>query len=361
MNNSPFAVVCLAMLLPGLVLAHSLSDEVGVGSSQASPRNPRTGFIYDRISGVADASQAVSFRFDLTLTHDLATKPSQGAQFGNTGGNIFAGAFGVDWNPSEHVPLSFEIDVSPQSTSSSDATVTFDVGSTSTNADALLKSTSSSIGFLISGGYETAGDSDFESALNGSFSLTHYSTTQVLSEIATGSGPVDRQQVIAYCARTVNLGKGCRQLGPALRAQPADLNQFRLSASFTETIFEHTDLTLGGAYYFYDKDPSQVGYFSIASIGRSVSLGNGVPAAPLRYSIRPDLSQKFGAFSVGIWYQYGQYVPGDGYGHSAGLKLQYKISKAIKVWASGTWQDDVDAQRNAQVSNTLALGARYTF
>ena len=112
---------------------------------------------------------------------------------------------------------------------------------------------------------------------------------------------------------------------------------------------------------FYDKDPSQVGYFSIASIGRSVSLGNGVPAAPLQYSVRPDLSQKFGAFSVGIWYQYGQYVPGDGYGHSAGLKLQYKISKAIKVWASGTWQDDVDAQRNAQVSNTLALGARYTF
>ena len=354
-------LVCMAMLLPGVALAHSLSDELGVGTSQASPRNPRTGFIYDRISGVADASDVISLRFDLALTHDDATKPTQGALFGNTGGNIFAAAFGVDWTPSEHVPLAFEIDVSPKSTSSSDAAVTFDVGTTSTNADALLRATSSSIGFLINAGYETAGDSDFESGLNSSFSLTHYSTTQILTEIATGSGPVDRQQVIAYCTRTQNLGKGCRQLGPALRAQPADLNQFKLSASFTQTIFEHTDLTLGGAYYFYDKDPSQVGYFSIAAIGRSVSLGNGVPAAPLQYSIRPDLLQKFGAFSVGIWYQYGQYVPGDGYGHSAGLKLQYKINKAIKIWASGTWQDDVDAQNNAQISTTVALGGRYSF
>lgn len=361
MKPHPPVLLSLVMLLPGLVLAHSVSDELGVGSSQANPRNPRTGLIYDRISGVADASEAVSLRFDLTLTHDDATKPTQGAAFGATGGNIFAAAFGIDWNPNEHVPLSAEIDLSPKSTSSSDAPVTFDVGAATGSADALLRARSSSIGFLIDVGYGTAGDSDFESTLNSSFSLTHYSTTQLLTEIATASGPVDRQQVIAYCTRTGNLGKGCRQLGPALRAEPADLNQFRLAGSFTETLFENTDLTLGGAYYFYDKDPSQVGYFSIASIGRSVSLGNGVPAAPLQYSVRPDLTHKFGAFSVGIWYQYGQYVPGDGYGHSAGLKLQYKFSKAIKIWASGTWQDDVDAQNNAQISSTLALGGRYSF
>jgi len=307
-----------------------------VGSSQTNPRNPRTGFIYDRVSGVADASDAVSFRFDLTLTHDAATKPTQGASFGDTGGNIFAGALGLDWMPSEHWPLSFEFDFSPRSTEASDTTVAFDVGTTSANADALLRATSS-------------------------FSLTHFSTTQVVSDVATANGPVDRRQIIAYCTRTAYTGEGCRQIGPALRAESADLNQFRLSASFTETFVANTDLTLGGAYYFYDKDPSQVGYFSIASIGRSVSLGNGVPAAPLRYSIRPDLSQKFGPFSASIWYQYGQYVPGDGYGHSVGLKLQYKITKAVKTWASGTWQNDIDDQGNSQISTTLALGARYSF
>ncbi len=361
MKIHQLSFVCLGLLLPGLAAAHSLADEIGVGTSQANPRNPRTGFIYDRINGVADASSVVSFRFDLTLTHDAATKATQGAHFGDTGGNVLAGALGLDWTPSEHFPLSFEIDFSPKSTESSDATVTFDVGSTSSNADALLKATSSSVGFFLSAGYETAGDSDFESALNSSFSLMHYSTTQILSDIATASGPVDRQQIISYCARTGNEGKGCRQLGPALRSEAADLNQFRVSASFTETFVMNTDLTLGGAYYFYDKDPSQVGYFSIASIGRSVSLGNGIPAAPLQYSIRPDLSHRFGAFSADIWYQYGQYVPGDGYGHSVGLKLQYKISKAVKIWASGTWQNDIDAQSNSQISTTVALGARYSF
>jgi hypothetical protein len=361
MKTNRLGALCLGALLPGLAIAHSLSDEIGVGSSQSNPRNPRTGFIYDRIAGVADASESVSFRFDLTLTHDAATKPSQGAQFGDTGGNVFAGAFGVEWSPSEHFPLSFEIDLSPKSTALSDTTVTFDVGSTSANADALLRATSSSLGFVASAGFETAGDSDFESALGSSLSLTHYSTTQILADIATAAGPVDRQQIISYCTRTGNLGKGCRQLGPALRLQSVDLNQFKASASFTETFVANTDLTLGGSYYFYDKDPSLVGYFSIASIGRSVSLGNGVPAAPLRYSIRPDLSQKFGAFSANLWYQYGQYVAGDGYGHSAGLKLQYKISKAVKIWASGTWQNDIDAQSNSQISSTLALGARYSF
>jgi hypothetical protein len=354
-------VFCLGLVLPGLVAAHSLSDEIGVGTSQTNPRNPRTGFIYDRISGVADASEVVSFRFDLTLTHDAATKPTQGAQFGDTGGNVLAGALGLDWTPSEHWPLSFEFDFSPSSTDSSDATVTFDVGSTSSNADALLRARSSSVGFFLGAGYETAGDSDFESALNTSFSLTHYSTTQILSDVATANGPVDRRQIIAYCTRTAGQGVGCRELGPALRSEAADLNQYRMAVSFTETFVADTDLTFGGAYYLYDKDPSQVGYFSIASIGRSVSLGNGVPAAPLRYSIRPDVTHRFGAFSADIWYQYGEYVPGEGYGHSAGLKLQYKITKAVKIWASGTWQDDIDVQNASQVSTTVALGARYRF
>ncbi|HKD39942.1 MAG TPA: hypothetical protein VKB87_06590 [Myxococcaceae bacterium] len=361
MRIHPLGPVFLGLLLPCLAVAHSLSDEIGVGSSQTNPRNPRTGFIYDRVSGVADASDVVSFRFDLTLTHDAATKPTQGASFGDTGGNIFAGALGLDWMPSEHWPLSFEFDFSPRSTEASDTTVAFDVGTTSANADALLRATSSSVGFWLIAGYETAGDSDFESAVSSSFSLTHFSTTQVVSDVATANGPVDRRQIIAYCTRTAYTGEGCRQIGPALRAESADLNQFRLSASFTETFVANTDLTLGGAYYFYDKDPSQVGYFSIASIGRSVSLGNGVPAAPLRYSIRPDLSHKFGPFSASIWYQYGQYVPGDGYGHSVGLKLQYKISKAVKIWASGTWQNDIDDQGASQISTTLALGARYSF
>ncbi len=359
MKTNRIVVLAFTALLPHIASAHSVSDEVGVGTSQSSPRNPRTGFIYDTISGVADVSEPVALRFSLTLTHDNATKPARGAGFGDTGGNITAGTVGLDWNPSEHVPLSFEIDVSPKSSQGSDASITFDESGTSINADALLRATSSSLGLVLSGGYETAGDSNFETATNGSFSVMHFNTTQNVTAFQGANGPIEAQRVRDSCARTPD-AQGCRQLTALFRARPADLNQFKLFALLSETFYVDTDVTLNGAYYFYDQDPTQVGYFNIAAFGRT-GLGAGVPIAPLQFTVRPDVLHRFGAFSVDVSYQYSKYVPGDGYGNSLGLKLQYKFGRAFKAWITANWQSDIDDQGSSTKTSIIALGIRYSF
>lgn len=359
MNTRAIAALAVAVLLPAAAAAHSVSDEIGVGNSQSSPRNPRTGFIYDTISGVADVSEPVALRFSLTLTHDNATKPAQGAQFGDTGGNITAGAVGLDWYPSEHVPLAFEVDFSPRSTQGSDTSITFEESGSSVSADGLLRATSSSVGLILSAGYDTAGDSSFETATNGSFSATHLATTQQVAAFQGANGPVSAEAIRSYCARVPG-AKGCRQLNALFRARATEINQFKVSALVAETFALDTDATLNGAYYFYDQDPTQVGYFNIAAFGRT-GLGAGVPIAPLRFTFRPEVTHRFGAFSVSLSYQYLNYVPGDGYGNSLGLKLQYKFSKAFKAWISASGQSDVDDQGDSTKSSTLALGVRYSF
>jgi hypothetical protein len=170
---------------------------------------------------------------------------------------------------------------------------------------------------------------------------------------------VNTDSVRLYCARTPD-AKGCRQLNALFRARPADLNQFKLSALVAETFFLDTDVTLGGAYYFYDQDPTQVGYFNVASFGRT-GMGAGVPIAPLRFTFSPGVTKRFGPFSVNLSYQYLKYVPGEGYGNNLAVKLQYKFTKTFKAWISASGQNDTDAQGDSTKTSTIALGGRYSF
>jgi hypothetical protein len=348
-----------AVLIPSITGAHSISDELGAGTSQSGPRNPRTGFVYDRLSGVASASEKVDLRFDFVLTHDQATKPRHGARFGDTGGNILAGSFGIDWNPTDNLSFGAQLDFSPKSTQASDTPLTFDNGPATANGDGLLRSTTSSVGFGLIGGYETAGSTNFETALNASISMVHFSAAEDLTAVEGASGPVDRQNVMSYCRRTPN-APGCRQLLPLFQVQSAQLNQFKVSVLASETVMVNTDLTFGGAYYFYDHDPSQLGFFNIVSLGRA-SFGNGVPLAPLRFTLRPGVGHRFGPLLLDLSYQYARYVPGDGYGNGLALKLQYKFSKSFKAWIVANGQDDRDDQGNSTKSSGVALGLRYSF
>jgi hypothetical protein len=359
MRIAPWLFVASFLAPTFNVDAHSIADEVGVGTSQITPVNPRSGYVYERLTGVADLSEEVALRLDLVGTHDNATAPQQGAHFGISGSNIFSSALGIDWNASEHVALSGEVDYSPKSTQFSDAPVTFDSGTGSTQADAMIKSSSSAYGFLVQLGYETAGESDFETSIDGAISVTHYSTLQNVAALETVAGPVDIQRVVDYCVRTNK--EGCRQISNAARRESAELNQYRLGASLTETVYANTDLTLSGSYYLYNEDPTKVGYFSVATVGRSAAMGTGVPLAPLHYTIRPEITHVFGMVRASVWYQYGQYVPGDGVSHLAGLRLRFRFSKAVSAWVMLNTQADLDPAGNSTTSGTLAIGLKYRF
>src|SRR5215813_14615757 len=88
------AALCAVLLVPALGHASSILNETGVGSTQTSPSNPRSGYWYDQINGMVDLSKTVDLRLDVTLTHDVSSLPAQGTRFGNSGATIFPPASG---------------------------------------------------------------------------------------------------------------------------------------------------------------------------------------------------------------------------------------------------------------------------
>ena len=357
----PLTPLGVALICAASARASSISNETGVGTSQTSPSYPRAGYLYDRLAASADLSDDFSLRVDGAVTHDSATPGQRGVRFADTGGNIFFASFGADWDVSDHISLSGEADYSPTSTQRADAPVSFDNNGTTTAADAQIRSTTGTYGFILQGGYQTTGESNWEVAADGTLSLTHYSTQQRLDALETSTGPESIQRVLDSCALDPRKS-GCRAIAAAARQQSAEINQYQIAAAFTQTIHQDTDLVLGGSYYFYDHDPRQIGYFSIATVGRfTTNLGAGVPLAPLHFTLRPEVTQRLGSFQIEVWYQFGQYVPGEGTNHSAGLKFLYKFSRAWSAWVSGDGQLDLDSQGNSITSGSVIIGAKYRF
>jgi len=349
------AALCAVLLVPALGHASSILNETGVGSTQTSPSNPRSGYWYDQINGMVDLSKTVDLRLDVTLTHDVSSLPAQGTRFGNSGATIFSTAIGLDYEASEHVLLGAEVNYSPSSTQRADAPITFDT----VQADAQIRSRTSVYGATIQFGYQTAGDSDWETSVDPTLAWTHYESLQQVASLGTSSGSVDTQQILNACARYPRL-RGCREFRAAAQQQQAGVNQLRLALSVTETVAEDNEFTLGGSYYVYDQDPTTVGYFSIVAAGR-VSGGSGVPLAPLRFTVKPEYLHRFGRFSLDAWYQYGNYVDDQGSTQLIGLKAQYKFSKVVSAYLLGTGQRDVDVQSVASRSGTVALGLKFRF
>jgi hypothetical protein len=208
--------------------------------------------------------------------------------------------------------------------------------------------------------WDSNGTSDLELAIDAGVNYSHYDVDQSIPRVRIGTTTVTsttlRQQTTAYCQAHPGI-KNCGQaLFTALRATPVQEDFQRLSASTTATLFQDTDLTLGGDYYVYQQDPGEVGYYGLAAAGR----GPGMPIAPLRFVVRPEVLHRFGDFSARLWVQAGRYMPGTGQSTAAiGSKLQYKISAAWRVWLSVSGERDVDQTDAVTHSGMLALGSGY--
>ncbi len=347
--------LCAFLFVPAVAAAHSILNETGVGTTQTSPTNPRSGYWYDMLDGTVEVSKQMDLRLDVTLTHDAASAPGQAARFGNSGGNILSTSIGLDSEASEHVLLGVEANFSPRSTQWSDAPITFE----STSADAQIRSVTQIYGLTFQFGYHTAGESTWETSVDSSAAWTHYSSLQQVTSLATANGSVDVQRVLDACARVPTI-RGCRQIKAAARQQEAQINQLRLAVSVTETVADDNDFTLGGSYYAYDQDPNNVGYFTLVIAGRT-SMGSGVPLAPLRFTLKPEYTRRFGKFSVDVWYQFGKYVDDQGTSQLLALKTQYRFTKLVSAYFLATGQKDVDVQATSSYSGTVALGLRFRF
>jgi hypothetical protein len=257
---------------------------------------------------------------------------------------------GLEFDPSEHVSLGLDVDVSPQSTQTSSSQLNY-VDSTGKPVDASTELRAASSNSSVSGSisYDSAGDSNLEWGLSLGITASHFASTQRITRIQTASGPVTTQQVLASCY--ANKGTCSRAEIQALQAASYGLDSEKVSVGGSITAYSDTDLSVT-----FD-------YFSVASAGRTVvSGGGGIAIAPLRYVVRPEIAQRFGDFSARVWGTTGQYVDQTGRAtRSIGTKLQYKFTKAFRLWGTASFQRDFDGSGTPTNSANYGLGAGYYF
>jgi hypothetical protein len=182
---------------------------------------------------------------------------------------------------------------------------------------------------------------------------------QSVSAVDTDSGPVDIGSVITSCYASQQ--SGCDQYVNAAAQQFSELDQYRAAAGITQDIYD-TNLSMNGAYYWYNHDPRSIGYFSLAALGTAFGADAGLPSlAPLRYSVRPGIGHAFGPLRVNLWYQYGEYAAGEGTSQGAGVKFQVRVARPLSVWLRVDGQDDIDRQRNVTLAALAAVGLRARF
>ncbi len=350
-----FSLCFVLALAVSAARASSVSNEVSSNSTQATDTNPRAGNLADSLNASFDLSDNWALNAGATLTVEGQTPALQRGAFGSSGSAVTSFSLGLDWQPADAWSTGISIDFSPESTQLTGTQV--QVNTAGTPADALLQSKSSSFEAGLDVSYDTSGDSSLEWSFGGGLSTTHLSTDQQITRVRVKSGgAATPQQIRDYCT-----GHKCSPaLLAALRAQTGvTLDSQKLNAAVTAILAKDTDLTLSGDYYIYDQDPTQVGYYSVARVGR---VGNGLNIAPVQFTLRPEVAHRFGDFSAKVWVQAGKYVSGGGQSTSGlGLRLQYKFSKAFKLWATASGQHDVDQQSNATNSGSVALGAGYRF
>lgn len=359
-------VSVLLLSLPALA-SSSISDELSLGSTQSTQENPRAGSVSDALNGVYELNDQFSISGGAVLTLEGQTPAAARGQFPTSGSAITLFSLGLDWDPNDHVSSGVAVDFSPESTQQvgTQLTVTDANGVIQPlNARLIARSANSALAFDL--GYDTAGESNLEWSVNGSVTGSHYTTTQNIDAIVLRDkgGAYKRENLVAYCdAHRTGKGACSAALRQVLKDQEATLDSLRTSLSVTSTLYTDTDVTLGGDFYTYSQDPATVGIFSVGAAGKqNISGGNGVPIAPLRYTVRPEVAHRFGDLSVKLWVQAGEYASGTAQTTSGlGGKVQYKFTKAFKMWVAASGQRDVDATGIGSTAGNFSLGAGYRF
>ena len=340
--------------------ANSVTDEVGVGTTDTTPDNPRAGNLSNNLDASFDLSDRWTLNAGVGLFREAATPRATGSDFGGSASGIAAFSAGLEFDPTDAVALALDAEVSPSSTQTSASQLTFtnpkDNSTVVANDQLRAASSSSSIAGSVS--YDSTGDSDLEWGLNFGLTGNHFATDQRIVAVQTSSGPQSSAYLKDICK---NGGKCSRRVLAALRESPATLDSARVSVGGTITAYTDTDFSLTADYYGYDQDPTQVGYFSIGA-RQTVSGGGGIAIAPLRYLLRPEVVHRFGDFSAKLWVTTGEYVDQTGQAtRSIGTRLQYKFTKAFRLWLSLSVQNDTDQTGGSITSGNYGLGAGYRF
>lgn len=390
MNWKAAVFLVMVGLTPSLAYASSVGVSSSLSRTPASDGYPGGGSTSAGVSGSYDLSDSLSIDGGFALSRPKATPITDGPLAGKTKeATVTSLSLGTTWTPAMpwnengNWSMSFGLAFSPKATELSSTTLTLDQqvpgkGTQSVDADALLKAVSGSTGAALSIAYDTMGDSNWETAVDLSVSPNRTATTQSIDTMVTAEGAtVTREKLLADCKASqpaqVKLKKTCARLTPLLGVQEASVVTVPISLSIDETIYENTEVALTGTYYWYSKDPNEVGYFTLASQGRplpgtnqktpstSASFGTGVAIAPFAYSGAVAVAQRLGPVRVTATLGRAVYLDDAGDNTSLSLKAAWKITKQWRLSAGVSTQNDVASDGEATRSYSGSAGLKYTF
>lgn len=318
------AASVLVLALATGAWAHDVSVELGGTLTTTSANNPRAGAFSLGASGAYDFNERWSVLGGLLYTRDLATRTPESF---SPGSNIFLLNLGVMWLPTDSLMTTLSLTGSPPSQQSNATTVT---GLQGRAVDLVVASTTWSLGAQWNGLWSSGGFSNLEHTVDVGVGVNRFGVFQRLLVPNTLAGRLLESQCAAGDPYPV-----C----PLVRGQATPLWQGRVGAGYTASLFGRTDVGADLAYFLYDVPPSNVGYFSLVTLGREV--GSGVPVLPLRFTARPRVSQKLGPVTLKLSYQLGLYTEDLGVLHAVTLKASWKVTDTWRLSLLVTAQTDI--------------------
>ena len=317
----------------------------------------------ETFTGSADLRRNLTIDLAVGLTFTQSTKGAARQVFGSEGGNTIFLSPGVIWGATEHFNFGAMFNYSPSSQLRADTSILYHPAPKETaTRDAQVSAITSSWAGLASASYQTAGESNWETAVDVDVGVTHFSSEQRIVAARDASGKALglarlKADIQAFCETAACT----RQLVGLFREHGTPLNQVTVRVGVVETIHWNTDLGIRGTYYFYDRDPTDVGFYGLVAAGRGTSFGSGLPLAPLQWTLRPELVHRWSRFSMRVWFEHGLYVDSEGVMDVAGSKLEYKLTRDLRLWLTASVQRDRDTEGIVTLFGQGSLGAMFRF
>lgn len=342
--------VFLTMGVTFPAVAHDLGVDVSGAMTTSSDINPRSGLVGVGLSGAWDVSDSFSL---FGLAGYLRDLPTRTETTSSDGGDIFRFSLGAQWLPHPQWMVMLALSGSPpsQQTNTSTRRVYEPLTGNARDVDVVIDSDSYSVGAQLFGGWLSDGTGPVDSMVDVGVGVNRY---DIFQQVRLGDGP-GADFVRRVCERRRS------QVCQLVDGVSTPLWQGRFSASYTATLWRHTDVGVEGAVYVYDADPANVGYFSVVQAGRS-DLGSGVPVLPLLFSVRPTVAHRFPTVTLRLSYQYGHYASFLGAMHAAIAKVTWKVFDGWRLSLSVTGQVDVDlAPSVVSLGGAAVLGVMRVF
>jgi hypothetical protein len=360
-----FAAMLVAPLARG---SDSVTAEIGTGQSRPTPAIQPYVQEYQKIVGRWDPIEALELSASIRLTRDFPAAAAAGTTLRTEGDWVWLGGLDASFDASTHFSFAMGLLGAPPSTRIIASPFTYPDGGNVQNSTALIRTKSWFAGGSVEMTYDTY-DSDaaedevrpLDASVDASVGYTHYSTDQQMTAFDGPAGPTNVPGFVAACGTSRT--PLCNVVDFASKRATAELEQVRIGATLTTTIYEHTDAALDAGYYLYSNgDPDSVGYAKVNADdarGRSVgtaTYGAGLPLLPQRYTLRPEIGHKWTSFSARLWYQFTDYTSPDYIGHSIGTRLQLYLD-TWRVYTTGSYRADVS---DTDVGHTWMVGVGVT-